>query len=351
MNMKTFQISDQDNRYLESNEDASELAGQTLLRLKEHDLPPNPINFTLIYETLIKIDPEFAQRILEALDNKNYDNESAIIFFTELWSKLIRKQLPTEEVTLILNEMMAITNNWLTSSTSNLEKLSQYITKISLEKDCDTVLQCLREQIIPIIESLLQETELLKTNIRDVSREVTHLKLELDKATSIAITDELTNIPNRRGFNQFVKKQIEAANAEAMSFAMILVDIDHFKHVNDHYGHLVGDSILRYLAKALTNEIKGKDFVARIGGEEFVIILPATFYSDALKVSEHIRDKIAQNPLQVRGKDKRLKLTVSIGVAIYQLGEPLEDLFDRADKSLYLAKNSGRNKVCGESDL
>lgn len=341
----------QGHRYTATRPNAEQYASQALSELQKQNLAPNPINFTLIFETLADIDPEFSLQISEALNNDLLDDETAASLFTQLWSKLIREQIPSDEMAFILKEMMAAINEWLNSSSENMSNVHQEIEKLSHEKDCETVLQRLNETILPILMRSHEQTQRLKRNVQKISLEVTHLKRELERATSIASTDELTNVPNRRGFNQHIKQLIEQANTEAATFSLLLIDIDHFKQINDAYGHLVGDSILRYLAKLFTNETKGKDFVARIGGEEFVVLLPQTNYDDAIKVANKIRHKVSQNPLQVRGKQKKLTLSVSIGVGFYQLGEAVDTLFERADQSLYLAKNRGRNQVRGEWEL
>lgn len=349
--MPNIQIGPQGHRYTATHTHAEHFATQTFSELKKQNLAPNPINFTLIFETLAQIDPDFAQQISDVIANDLMDDETAATLFTQLWSKLIREQIPSEEVAVILKEMMDAINDWLHSSNDNMTKVSAEVERLADEKDCSVIMSCLHNSIVPLLQSAHQQTRTLKQNVQKISLEVTQLKRELERATSIANTDELTNVPNRRGFNQYIKKLIEEANEQTSTFSMLLVDIDHFKGINDDYGHLVGDSILRYLAKLFSNETKGKDFIARIGGEEFVVLLPQTTYDDAVKVANKIRDKVAKNPLQVRNQEKKLNITVSIGVGFYQLGEPVDSLFERADQSLYLAKNRGRNQVRGEWEL
>jgi diguanylate cyclase len=128
------------------------------------------------------------------------------------------------------------------------------------------------------------------------------------------------------------------------------LDLDHFKNVNDDYGHLVGDSALRYISKLLKEEIKGHDEVARFGGEEFVIILSNITYDNSMKFAENLRATIEKKSLRIKDNTKPLRLTTSIGVAIYQIGESSDELFQRADKALYLAKTK-RNCVRGEHHI
>ncbi|MCF6253453.1 MAG: diguanylate cyclase, partial [Thiomicrorhabdus sp.] len=181
--------------------------------------------------------------------------------------------------------------------------------------------------------------------------EIKRLKEELKKANFFAKTDELTNIPNRRGFNENIEEVIQLSLQSQQPFALVILDLDLFKKVNDTFGHIVGDSALRYVSKLLKEETKGRDCIARIGGEEFSIILPDISYENAIRVADNIRKKIASKTLSVKGQTKPLRLTLSSGVAIYRKGEEIETLFQRADEALYLAKNNGRNQVCGEQDL
>lgn len=343
--------SNKDYRYHETDTDSNKLSLKTSEILEQLSFAKNPVNYSLIYEMVAKIDPDFSKQIEETINEGEFNEESARILFSFLWSKMIRENLPTEEVSEILREISHIINNWLSNSNDNLDQISNHIETLAEEKDCDVILESIQQNILPILKAAYQEAESLKSNMAHVNNEVSHLKRELDRATSIAKTDELTNIPNRRGFNHFIQKTIDNANESQTTFALLIIDIDHFKKVNDSFGHLVGDSVLRYLAKTLSQETKGKDYIARIGGEEFVIVLPDTHYDDAFSLAVQIQKKVASKPLHVKGSHKPLKLTISIGVAIHQLGETLDSLFHRADKGLYLAKNSGRNRVCGEYEL
>jgi diguanylate cyclase len=131
-----------------------------------------------------------------------------------------------------------------------------------------------------------------------------------------------------------------------------MIDIDHFKKFNDTYGHLIGDEVLRVVARLLRENVKGRDTPARYGGEEFAVILPQTSLNHAAKLAEQIRNTLASRKVHDKRTDASYgTLTVSIGAAKFQPGEPLDPLVQRADQALYRAKNQGRNRVVTEDEL
>ncbi|WP_321326348.1 GGDEF domain-containing protein [Thiomicrorhabdus sp.] len=330
---------------LENGLSNDEVALKTLSKVKDLKLSPNPIHFTLLFEALSEIDSTIATKILQEIQNKTY-SDSAESLFIEYISQLLYQYLPTEKVQNLLIDLLEELEFWLEKSKANEEFVALEIAELSKFELPGEVKTCLNERVMPKIHSIFDDTNRLKTQVSHSATEITQLKNELEKAHKVANTDELTGIPNRRGFNEIIKNLALSADTEDYSFALLLVDIDYFKNINDEYGHLIGDSVLRYLAKQLNAETKGKDSIARIGGEEFVILLPQTNYENAFRVAENLRQKVECNRLKVKNSEKTLSLTISVGVSIYERGENLEKLIDRADKALYQAKNSGRNKIC-----
>lgn len=336
-------------RYQLDHATALQTSKQILAKLEALTINANPIHFTLFYEIAHRINPTLSDEIGHALAHNEYDDESAKAFFHKLMLEVMDKTFNSEEFSDIINELVVFIESWIDGSQKTHNELNHVVAELNSLKTNEDIVQQLQDKILPTIRNYQLETTELHGQIKDSSSEIKRLKMELDKATSIAKIDELTQIPNRRGFNEIMDNVMTNANTEQSSFAMLLIDIDHFKKINDVYGHLVGDSILRYLAKSLQNEIKGQDYVARIGGEEFVVILPNTPYSASISVADGIRKKVAARPLHVKGQENPIKLTISIGVDMYQLGESADELFERADKNLYQAKCDGRNRVCGES--
>lgn len=182
------------------------------------------------------------------------------------------------------------------------------------------------------------------SSIRDYLRNKNKsLTLALDKIESISITDELTQIKNRRYILQVLNQQALMAQRNTYHFSICLLDIDMFKNINDHYGHLRGDESLIFLCKTLEAIMRKSDYFARFGGEEFLIIFPLTTKNQAEKVAERMRVLIETTPFE--GLDASHPLTVSMGITEYHAPETVEALLGRVDKALYLSKAKGRNNV------
>ncbi|MFY4782317.1 diguanylate cyclase [Aliarcobacter butzleri] len=170
-----------------------------------------------------------------------------------------------------------------------------------------------------------------------ISADIT-AKMELEKMASI---DKLTDIYNRRMIDQFLQVEIEIASRHNEELSLMIIDIDHFKHVNDNYGHLVGDMVLSQLSKIISDNLRNSDIFGRYGGEEFLIICPKTNKDGAFILAEKLRIIVNDFTFDEVGHK-----TVSIGIAEFQTNDTIETLFKKADEALYEAKNSGRNRVC-----
>jgi diguanylate cyclase (GGDEF)-like protein len=157
-----------------------------------------------------------------------------------------------------------------------------------------------------------------------------------------AETDALTGQPNRRALDELLKQQVGVARATGRTFSVLLLDIDHFKLVNDTHGHGAGDDTLRAFAQRVREHLRQGDTCARYGGEEFVVVLPGTTLVAALEVAERLRQGVADASLM---SVPLVRATVSIGAAQHTTGETVEQLLARADSAVYAAKRGGRNQV------
>jgi diguanylate cyclase len=197
---------------------------------------------------------------------------------------------------------------------------------------------------VSVIEEKMTEV------VNDLNRSQTDVEtliLELHRAREEAMIDALSQLNNRRAYEIGLEKFFDAAQVVNSPLSAILIDIDFFKRINDTHGHLVGDQVIRLIAQALRSNVKGKDFVARFGGEEFIVLLPDTPLLGALALAKHLLQVIAQlrirkfNSTEIVGS-----ISVSAGVAQLKHDESSIEFIGRADHGLLQAKASGRNRVC-----
>jgi diguanylate cyclase len=209
-----------------------------------------------------------------------------------------------------------------------------------------------------VIEHLFQgakEMELNNKKLEDrllASRqEIEQLQHNLEIVRTESLTDPLTTLSNRKCFAEALTKSIAEARDKNEPLSLLMADIDHFKSFNDKYGHLTGDQVLRLVAVAIKQNVKGRDIAARYGGEEFVVALPNTDLKSATTVAEHVRHSVTNKELLKRSSGERLgRVTISIGAALLRPEDTIQSLIERADKCLYAAKHNGRNRVICEAD-
>jgi len=177
-----------------------------------------------------------------------------------------------------------------------------------------------------------------------VEKRTAELVAANERLEALATTDGLTGVFNRRRFMELAVQELERTRRLGQPLCVVLSDLDNFKRINDSYGHLAGDAVLRVTAARFRAACRRIDTLARYGGEEFIILMPATDLDAALAASERLRSSIASQPIPIETTE--LQVTVSIGIACWTGGlESLERLIDRADKALYAAKQGGRNRV------
>jgi diguanylate cyclase (GGDEF)-like protein len=175
------------------------------------------------------------------------------------------------------------------------------------------------------------------------------LAATLVRVEQLAEQDELTGLPNRRRVLAALAEEGERCRRSGVGFGVAMLDIDHFKRINDVYGHSMGDGVLRSVAVLMRSALRKPDVVGRVGGEEFLMILPgAGSLEEVTQVVERVRAAIERNDWSATSAD--LQVTASIGIAVFARGESVEGAVDRADHGLYLAKESGRNRVAADSD-
>jgi diguanylate cyclase len=188
-----------------------------------------------------------------------------------------------------------------------------------------------------------QSITLLKNKVTRMEKDTVSLRSLLQEKLAQAMTDSLTDLPNRTAYQDTVLPLCKIMQKTQKPICLAVCDIDHFKKVNDTWGHLAGDKVLRLVPKQIRNVLSKDDLIFRYGGEEFVIAFPNTSLVQAIERAEAIRLAVAKTPFNMQGEP--VSISISIGVAELHAQENPESLFSRADKQLYLAKEAGRNKV------
>ena len=197
--------------------------------------------------------------------------------------------------------------------------------------------------------TMVKQNERLAEQLAQTTQQLSEVQTRFEQVHKESQIDPLTEVGNRKFFDRELVHTVAEARDNGSPLTLLMVDIDHFKKFNDTYGHLIGDQVLRLVARTLVENLKGRDVIARYGGEEFVILLPQTRIIDAEKVANHLRAGLGTKQIRRRSTNEALGVaTISIGAAEYCVGEELEHFVGRADAALYKAKQTGRNKVVAD---
>ena len=336
------------------------LALKSLLeRLAAHD-PKDPVAPALIGELAsAKNDGGLANIVTRAADLVRGHSE-------ELQRERVQTAEILAQVTQRLDEMagflsdssQANRNHFEDTQTYNDEVLSQ-VRELTAEAAGATELGVLQSLVNARLESVAQHVsnfraqeefrlleingraEQMRTRIAELERETTDLHSRLDSEKQGARIDPLTGIANRKAFEERFAHEISQQPRAEPAVVMLLWDLDNFKLINDSYGHRAGDRVLQSVAACFMAAVRGNDFVARIGGEEFVILLSGTKITQAMLIANQVRSAVEALRFHFRGTPVRV--TVSCGLTEVKANDAAEAVFDRADSALYRAKHGGKN--------
>ncbi len=199
---------------------------------------------------------------------------------------------------------------------------------------------------------LLTSEQRLTSGLQKKNQELEHTldhlqrtRAERDRQEALARTDELTGLLNRRSMNVELENLARQPRSSGERLAVLLVDLDEFKKINDGHGHPCGDAVLRAIAGILRASVRAMDLPCRIGGDEFAVVFPRVTRELAQARAEEIRRRVGEQPLDLRGFGRKIQVSVSLGGAFHRPGESLAELFARADQGLYESKRRGRNRM------
>ena len=230
---------------------------------------------------------------------------------------------------------------------------SEKIEQITRLDDIKKIKQALKQELENIQQTVRDKQNRDSKKLKILSKKVSTLNHELKRAKVDSVTDGLTGIYNRKAFDRHIQKLISKNASAHTAFAILMVDIDNFKDVNDSYGHQTGDRVLLALADKCSRNIRNEDFIARFGGDEFIVVLANASLRDASQKAKKLRKAISgtRYSLEDIKAGHTLSITVSIGVSIYRKGDSLKTITDRADQALYVAKRVGKNRVASEDEI
>lgn len=335
-------------RYPDSVPQCGEYLRLTIPFLAQKKLPAHPLNYALGFEMVSASNSALSAAFAELV--KDGDTLTAKQS-QELYNDHIGQ--PGAEQAAATNaavgEVLGATQNLVAGFAA---QGSQYQASLEREEPrlshCSTPAQ-LREVIATLVvdtQSMRRANEAMSDSLAEHVRQIADLREQLDTSLEAAKTDALTGLHNRGAFDDSLQNEIEAAEVAGWPLALVMVDIDHFKKINDTMGHLFGDKVIKAVARAIVKQTRGQDIAARIGGEEFAVILPDTDELGARVVAENIRRAVEKIILRKASDNERLaSVTLSGGVARLEDDDTGESLLQRADDALYQAKNGGRNQV------
>jgi diguanylate cyclase len=279
------------------------------------------------------------------------------IFAFQALSGGVRQQLPeTTELKAVavadllsdhVRTVMAVIDQYAIKNTGQLKQLDFMRREAATTLSAAEVRQLIERMATICIEAT-RDANTWRDQLSSAQAETEHLKRGLTEANALSGTDFLTGLANRRAFDAHLRDQVALHHASRLPFCLIVADIDHFKTVNDNFGHQVGDAVLKEFAQALDKSVRSTDMVARYGGEEFAIALPRTSMGNAIEVAERMRRSLQGGSWACLPSGSRAP-TGSFGVAEIVDGDTPGELFERADRMLYAAKRTGRDRVVHDS--
>jgi diguanylate cyclase len=335
-------------RYPEAPPRTGEILRLVLPRIAQHGGSYDPAAYGVWYEHLAGINPALSQA-LESQLQQSATIDPAII--QQLHARHIQQrddratEKLQEELTELIQKLAALAASSTDDAAAYARALATGEQGLGSVSDAGG-LQSVIQSLVRSTTAARTAADKLSADLAASQTEVVSMRQQLGTLQGEALTDPLTGLRNRRGFERDVAQLIAERGQVLTGSSFLLADIDHFKRVNDTYGHLFGDQVLRACAQVLHGAIKGRDVLSRFGGEEFLILLPDTPGDGALALAEQIRTAFSKVRIRRTGREESIEpVTISLGVATLADGEALEQVIERADKALYQAKNSGRNCV------
>lgn len=334
-------------------QESAELLRMVLPLMSKYKIPVTPLNYAVWYEYTTGRNQLLNERLDKCIGAGIEINEALTAALhrehLDLAIELGQLERSRQLFTTIHENVSQALEKACGRTTEYGDTLNDYQNRIQYGMNADQLNTLIVDLDISTNQMLINNRHLLK-DLDESREEVTALKKQLLDARRIVKTDSLTALANRKAFFDEVEEMIREGKFSEGHHSMLMLDIDHFKKVNDTFGHLFGDKVIKAVAMVLKRNTKGKDLAARFGGEEFIVLLPDTCIAGARVVAETIRRTIElASIINPTNKEVVSKVTVSIGITEFREDDDIESVVHRADKALYAAKNHGRNRVAKAS--
>lgn len=334
-------------KYDQDRNASAELFRLVLQQMSKYTAAFTPCCYAVWYEYLAGINLRLKLAMDERIDQSQPFDDAAI---EELFQEYV-SELRGDAQRLIGDNAQRILNDILHHAEEADHRAHEYGE--NLQQSAQLLDTSGAEVLRSVLTNLQADTHKMRSAVVDLQGNLAHsrqeietLKRELEHARVEALTDPLTGALNRRGFDMQFSRLLAESETSNSEISLIMLDIDHFKKINDTHGHLFGDKVIRGVAEVLKANVKGRDAIARLGGEEFGVLLPDTSLSGAQVLADKIRQMVEKGRIRRQdGKDEVGGITISLGVAELNRDEDTTAFLNRADKALYFSKENGRNRV------
>ncbi len=332
---------------------ASTYAERAMIMMRSLHILPTPKHFAIFFACAAGQPSQLVKEIEKTIEAKEFFTDALLDhlyneYLAESHSRVVQEATVTAKK--VLAEMVASVTRFSGTTQNISQEVSHQIEQLGEGELTPEAVRMLAQTVIDSAGAMRKSSESVTAQLAEAQKEITDLREHLAKATTESERDFLTGSFNRKAFDKRLQEAMEEAHGKESELTLIMLDIDHFKKFNDNYGHLIGDEVLKIVARSLIDLVKGMDTAARFGGEEFAVLLPRTPIGGGMIVAESIRKSIASKELKRRTTGEHYgSITVSLGVAAYRTGDTPAQLIHRADEALYRSKKAGRNRVTQEN--